>query len=756
MKTRTWFTLLLLVVPLLCGAAPVYTINEQWVDCGDGVKLLDPYFSPGVTISWDGPSKNGKAHGTGTAIKYKNGEYESRYVGEYKNGIREGKGTYYQNDHKYTGPFVAGQLIGKGTVESENGDSYEGDLINYQMHGNGKVKWGNGATFEGFFVNNNPYTGKYTHYDGSVVFVQEGEPVVSINERKSNYSPKIGSKTTEYFDADWKRTDAKFAKYYRIITYEAPHKPKGVVKDYHMNGKLQGETTYVYIDYDDEGKNFKEGKITTYYPNGKLESEGYFFNNKPNGPATSYFENGTKKSEMFFNYGQPEGDVITYFENGNPATVAIFENGKIKNNKYLQFTQDGEGCFLIYNEDFERNSRQWEYNGPNGQVEINDNNTVTFDVTPGRSLSGAIYADFSPNSNSIIEVSTRQNNNQKDVIIGLLFGFKDWDNYCGFLISGKKFTYTQVKNGREISDYGWEYCDLISPEVNTLRIINLGDLLGFELNGQELGSIPRPRYDGGLCVLTVVNKGFHEAIVDAGNLSVWEVIDDPRSIAEYLPSGNGGGNPDAWKATGSGFFLTENGLLATNYHVVEGMNDIEVTFIRDGEKESYPATIILSDKQNDLSILKIESPSFSAMPSIPYNFITQIKDTGSEVFTLGYPLSDVMGDEVKFTDGKISSKTGIQNDPTVYQISVPIQPGNSGGPLFDNDGNLVGITSSGLNREYFKSENVNYAIKSQYLKALVDALPQHVELQQNADISTLPLTEKIKVLQPYTIYIKVK
>jgi S1-C subfamily serine protease len=92
----------------------------------------------------------------------------------------------------------------------------------------------------------------------------------------------------------------------------------------------------------------------------------------------------------------------------------------------------------------------------------------------------------------------------------------------------------------------------------------------------------------------------------------------------------------------------------------------------------------------------------------------------------------------------------------VYQISVPIQPGNSGGPLFDTKGNLVGITSSCLNRDYFKSENVNYAIKSSYLKALVDAMPHSIRLQDKADIADYPLTEKIKKFQSYMTYIKVK
>ncbi len=266
--------------------------------------------------------------------------------------------------------------------------------------------------------------------------------------------------------------------------------------------------------------------------------------------------------------------------------------------------------------------------------------------------------------------------------------------------------------------------------------------------------MPRIRYDGGFCVLSVINKGFDVAYVDAAGLSVYEFVEDESAIRNYIPSPQSGEN--GWASSGSGFFVNERGYIATNYHVVDGATTIEVAFIRDGETEKYPAAVVLSDKQNDLSIIKIEHSDFRPMPSIPYNFTTNVKDTGSEVFTLGYPIADVMGEEVKFTDGKISSKTGIQGDITVYQISVPIQPGNSGGPLFDTYGNLVGITSSGLNRDYFKSENVNYAIKSSYLKSLIDAMPQNITLQTKSDVAELPLTEMIKRFQPYMVYIKVK
>jgi S1-C subfamily serine protease len=212
-----------------------------------------------------------------------------------------------------------------------------------------------------------------------------------------------------------------------------------------------------------------------------------------------------------------------------------------------------------------------------------------------------------------------------------------------------------------------------------------------------------------------------------------------------------------WKGNGTGFFIDKHGNIATNYHVVEDANSIEVEFIRNGIKKTYSAKVIQSDKQNDLSIIKINSDEFKPFLKLPYNFKTNISDVGSNIFSLGYPMAlSLMGTEIKFTDGKISSKTGMQGDITSYQISVPIQPGNSGGPLFDFDGNLIGITSSGVNRKLDITENVNYAIKSSYLKNLIDVLDYKLTLPNDTSISHMTLTEKIKELSDYVVLIKIK
>ena len=113
-----------------------------------------------------------------------------------------------------------------------------------------------------------------------------------------------------------------------------------------------------------------------------------------------------------------------------------------------------------------------------------------------------------------------------------------------------------------------------------------------------------------------------------------------------------------------------------------------------------------------------------------------------------------MGKEIKVTEGIISSKTGVMDDITTYQITAPIQGGNSGGPLFDDKGNLVGINSAKFNSN--ETENVNYSIKSNYILNLIDAIPYSVDLPSSTKLQSLPLTEQIKEIKKYVVLVKVK
>ncbi len=171
---------------------------------------------------------------------------------------------------------------------------------------------------------------------------------------------------------------------------------------------------------------------------------------------------------------------------------------------------------------------------------------------------------------------------------------------------------------------------------------------------------------------------------------------------------------------------------------------------------TYKTKVLLVDSKNDVALLQIDDEKFKGLTSIPYG-IVENSDVGSKVFTIGYPLNDVMGSNFKVTDGIISSKSGIADDVRYYQISVPLQPGNSGGPLFNKEGNVIGITSARLNAQAVGTqiENVNYAIKSSYLLNLYNMLRNSTKISTTSIVATKELQDQVKILKNYVCLIKV-
>ena len=200
--------------------------------------------------------------------------------------------------------------------------------------------------------------------------------------------------------------------------------------------------------------------------------------------------------------------------------------------------------------------------------------------------------------------------------------------------------------------------------------------------------------------------------------------------------------------SGSGFALN-NGYIATNYHVVENAKEISVHGIAGNAIEKYSAQVIATDKVNDLAIIQIKDSKFHGFGQIPYRVKTSTSNVGENVFVLGYPLTTTMGNEIKLTTGVISSKTGFMGDVALYQISAPIQPGNSGGPLFDNQGNLIGI----VNAKHKGAENVGYAIKTSYLNNLVESVTNNSILPSNNTVSTMNLSNKVKRIEKFVFMI---
>jgi TPR repeat protein len=175
------------------------------------------------------------------------------------------------------------------------------------------------------------------------------------------------------------------------------------------------------------------------------------------------------------------------------------------------------------------------------------------------------------------------------------------------------------------------------------------------------------------------------------------------------------------ESSGTGFFITEDGYLITNEHVAG--NGAQVRLVTSAGLIS--AKVIKVDAANDLAMLKAEG-KFAALPVAA----SRSMKLGGSLATVGFPNIGLQGFAPKFARGEIGSLSGLEDDARYFQISVPVQPGNSGGPLVDDRGNVVGVVSGKLNPKatLFTSgslpENVNYAVKSSFLLGFLESVPE--------------------------------
>lgn len=172
--------------------------------------------------------------------------------------------------------------------------------------------------------------------------------------------------------------------------------------------------------------------------------------------------------------------------------------------------------------------------------------------------------------------------------------------------------------------------------------------------------------------------------------------------------------------TGSGFLVGNSGFMLTNFHVVKGGKRFRVRLAG----SDWDAQVVSTDESSDVALLKV------ALTTAITGLVIDLSPVslGQSVYTIGYPNPTIQGIEPKYTSGEISSLRGVADDIRYMQVSVPLQPGNSGGPLLSKDGEVLGIVSARLsdNKVYSETgslpQNVNYAVKiSRAIPLLLDA-----------------------------------
>lgn len=205
-------------------------------------------------------------------------------------------------------------------------------------------------------------------------------------------------------------------------------------------------------------------------------------------------------------------------------------------------------------------------------------------------------------------------------------------------------------------------------------------------------------------------------------------------------------------ASGTGFLITDDGFLMTNAHVVKEGSKFQLV-TRTG---NITAKVVKVDAANDLALLKAEG-SFEPLPVAASRTVR----LGSTVATVGFPNIGLQGFAPKLAKGEIAALSGAQDDARYFQISVPVQPGNSGGALVDERGNVVGIVSAKLSaKAAFDTsgalpENVNYAVKSSFLLGFLESVPAVAAKLKEPNTKDAKFEDVVKSAEQATVLVLV-
>jgi S1-C subfamily serine protease len=204
----------------------------------------------------------------------------------------------------------------------------------------------------------------------------------------------------------------------------------------------------------------------------------------------------------------------------------------------------------------------------------------------------------------------------------------------------------------------------------------------------------------------------------------------------------------AIKFGGTSFLVDPKGFLVTSAHVIQGASQV---FVSNNKGQDFRASIIFSDVEKDLAILKIDDSDFKQPTYLPYGIGKSSTDLAEPVFTLGYPK-----DEIVYGEGYLSAKTGMKGDTMAYQISISANPGNSGGPILNRKGEVIGI----LNARQTTAEGVVFAVKSQHIMQVIDELKkkdssQHIKLPGSSTIKGMDRVQQVKKISDCIYMVKV-
>lgn len=196
--------------------------------------------------------------------------------------------------------------------------------------------------------------------------------------------------------------------------------------------------------------------------------------------------------------------------------------------------------------------------------------------------------------------------------------------------------------------------------------------------------------------------------------------------------------------SGTAFAVNAEGYFLSTSHIIGNKTEVLLENPQDGK--AYNARVVARDSRYDLVLVKIDDEAFEGLDRIPYPIKPASINLAQEVFTLGFPKEDIV-----YGEGSVSSLNGFNGDTLKYQVSVPVNPGQSGSPLFDEQGNVIGVISA----KNGSADGVSYAIKASHiLNFFENSLDDPIQLPKGNQVSKLQKTKKIQKVTPFIFMVR--